>query len=209
MEDTGQELELVHVLRHSFRPSQPLSEAIESFIKPGLKLPEEPLFYGTKEAAVEQVKYNDFKYKKEEDEARKAFQAHNRPLYIDPIMHFRQMGSKAVRMAFIPTPESTEAFNEAIDTLDVMPTILRPYSRIPRYFLYIDIPSTHLVQGEEWNARYHDLRKALTSRIRFMYLVRPNDVVGQDGKRHVIPIEERPVEIDPYDIDDSSLSLPL
>jgi hypothetical protein len=209
MEDARNDLELVHVLRHSFRPSQPLSEAIESFVKPGLKLPEEPLLYGSKEVAVDLVKYNDFKYKKREDAARKEFKERNRPIYIDPIMHFRQIGLKAVRMAFIPTAESVPAFNDAINTLDSVPTILPPYKKIPRYFLYVDIPNTHIVQGEEWNTRYHALRKALASTIHSMYLVRPLDVIGHDGKRHVIPIEERPVEKNPFDIDDSPLSLPL
>ncbi len=208
MEDARNDLELVHVLRHSFRPSQPLAESIETFIKPGKKLPRLSL-YGTKEVAVDLVKYNNFVYKHDEDALRNEFKQHTEAVYIDPIMHFRLIGSNALRMAFIPTPESTPIFNKMIDTLDEMPNILPPFNTTPRYFMYIDIPTTHLVSSEEWNARYHDLRKALASRIRSMYLVRPEDIIGQDGKRRVIPPEARPPEVDPYESDESSLVTPL
>jgi len=200
MEDTRQNFELVHVLRHSFRPSQPLGNAIENFIKPGKILPR-LLLYGSKEAAVDLQAYNDFAYKKEEDKAQADFTKNTESIYISPIMHFREIGSSAVRLAFLPTDESVPVFNRAINTLDdAIPNILPPYDKPPRFFLYIDIPTTHIVNPEEWRPRYSTLRATLANKaLRTMYSVRPEGIVGQDGKRLAVA----------SDSDDPALALPL
>lgn len=185
MEATPRVISEVHVLRQTFRPSQPFGEGIENFVKPGETLPRLSLS-GTKEAAVGLADYHYLMHKKVEDAARNEFKKLTEPIYIDPVMFYKFIGSSALRLAFIPTATSTPAFNKALDTLDAIPNLLPPFETTPRYFMYIDIPKSQLVSPEDVHDKYVSLRRALAGKTRTMYSVLPEDITGKDTRREII-----------------------
>lgn len=184
MKADNRAIQEVHVLRHTFRPSQPFEEAIEQFVEPGKTLPRF-LLSGTKEVGLDSVEYHDLVYKGREDKARNEFQKLTEPIYIDPVMFYKFIGSSALRLAFIPTAQSQPAFNEALETLNGVPNILPPFEKTPRYFMYIDVPTTPETTQENVHEKYVALRKALASKTRLIYSVLPEDITGKDVRREV------------------------
>ncbi|MFZ1301433.1 MAG: hypothetical protein WAQ27_02535 [Candidatus Microsaccharimonas sp.] len=185
MEDTTREIKEVHVLRATYRPSQPFAAALETFVKPGKLLPRTFLL-GTKEAAVDLIEYSDFYYKRHETAARQAIQEFQKPIYIDPIMFYRTIGGGVLRLGFLPTNRSADYFHESLNALDTIPSILPTPDKPPHYYMYMDIPAGSAVDEDEQAKHYRELRHELAGRARTIYSVQPEDIAGHDERRSVV-----------------------
>jgi hypothetical protein len=98
MEDPRQVPELVHVLRHSFRPSEQLGKALEFFLPPESKRPNNFLqIKSLGMIAIDAYMHANYKYSNELIEARKQIdKSQNQSLEITPDVDLRQVGDKSV-----------------------------------------------------------------------------------------------------------------
>lgn len=185
MEDTPREIKEVHVLRHSFRPSQSFAVAIENFMEPGSTLPR-LLLYGTKEVAVNVLDYHGGMFRKNENDINRQLEAIREPIYINSEMHFKQMGHSALRIGFLPAKDSEPAFQTALAALDEIPSLLPPFTRSLRYFMYTDIPAKDLLSLDKIEERFNNLKKLVEGEARELYTVKPDKITGTIAQREVL-----------------------
>jgi len=98
MEEPRQVPELVHVLRHSFRPSEQLGRALEFFLPPESKRPADFLqIKSLGMIAIDAYMHANYKYSNELIKARKKIdESQNRSLEMTPDVELRQVGEKSV-----------------------------------------------------------------------------------------------------------------
>lgn len=148
MEVTERHVQSVHVLRHSFRPSEHLAAALENYLRPGIARPRSFL-YATHTVMIDPSRHSMIEANLDIDAANAAFlkQARtkvevggfNNPRDKQRVIGIK-LGSNALRVALFP--QNPAAFNELLRPFDNLPNDSpKPPSPTMNHFLYADIPA--------------------------------------------------------------------
>lgn len=150
MEVTANSQGSVHVLRHSFRPSEYLAIALERYMQPGVTRPRS-LLYASRLVTVDTLHYPLEEINVEYELANRAFLKH----YRDKIavggmgeagkrVAVRKQRDGGLRVGLLPrSDDDKQVFNTLLTGFDIFPEAER--TEVPetpiRYFLYATIPA--------------------------------------------------------------------
>jgi len=141
MEEPRQVPDLVHVLRHSFRPSDTLGNTLENFLPPESKrLSSSMEIKSLGMLALDGYLHANYKYSSQLIEARKAIEkSQNQSMAIIPDIKIRRVSDEVIdvlmgvenRMAmYLLTRTTRDSFTEAIPLRDKADTKFSVYARI-------------------------------------------------------------------------------
>ncbi len=174
MEDTARSFETVHVLRHGFRPSEPLAVGIENFIKAGVTVPRF-LLLGSKQIAIHHDSYYDKSFLAQLSAAQREFSKDRQEVHLANDVHIKILGNGALRFQMFPS--DLVSFHDTLDKLERLPHLPRTLVGPERYFLQVTI-AANMLAGED--AREHaeaKLRRGLAlPQTNNLYTVRPVDI---------------------------------
>ncbi len=183
MEDTGYSLELVHVLRHTFRPSQQLEELLIESLPPG------PVgsrsFFEIKSLsaiALNAYKTANYEYTKQIIAANKALEANKgRAFDLIPDVEIRKIGEKTLDI-LMGVYDRRGMYDLTHATRLRLPEAASLKSAAdPRYSLFARIHSSAPITNE-YGAHVSDVFKTRHDEGRRKYIlnVLPNDMTGSD-----------------------------
>ena len=195
MEVTAMNSGSVHVLRHSFQPSEHLSAALENYLEPGVSY-SRFLLYATRLITLNDAIHPAHEISMSHDKINADFINRHRdriefgrsePAYRGetPQKHIiaRRLGDGALRVGFMPKNE--EVFNDLMSGFDRMPNdITIPKGRAVRYYLHADLPERLLLPDEaiEANTQVVAAELDVVERARMFY-ANPNAI-----ERRVLPL---------------------
>ncbi len=156
MEVIGQNVGSVHVLRHSFRPSEHLAVALERYSRPGVTRPRSFL-YATHTVLLDLHRHSIADVNLGIDAANAEFLQQARTkvelggvnnLRDREVVVGRKLGNNALRVALFP--KDPVEFNNLLKPFNVLPNDSpKPPSPTMSHFLYADIPASVLGSLED------------------------------------------------------------
>lgn len=176
---TGESYEnYVHVLRHSFRPSEQLADSLQGFF--GSDTPYQSLsLLSSRYTLLDPV---DVALSLHDEAIKRAEHEFNQELPTVPLDYqvgYRMMGEQAMRLAFLPAQFSR--YIAATSHLDALPDIRREPPPESRHYLYIDLARQALVNEYQIKKRLSELRADMADPVRQrLYSVQPGRIVGRD-----------------------------
>ena len=182
MEATDQHVELVHVLRHSFRPSEQLKTSLEAFTKPGLVRPRF-LVKTLSAIALNTVDVANYHYDLPIKRAIQSFEQHHQPIQLGRDLAARRMADGTLNILFAAdnrdhlrdlTKETMVQLPEGVPLDD---------GENPRFDLYVGIDQAHAIDFEEVVRPGATLIKSLRSGLRNLYTVVPETMTSRDEQR--------------------------
>lgn len=149
MEATADTMNSVHVLRHSFRPSEHLGKALERYMKKEATHPPF-LLYATRLIALSTEQRSIYEINADFDVANRAFvNRHSEQVRFSQeedkrrVIHARLLANGALRVGMLPS--NYEAFQSLLAGFDELPNDMRSsHSNPVRHFIHADIPATSL-----------------------------------------------------------------
>lgn len=188
MEDTRSSLELVHVLRHSFRPTEKFGEALEVFTPPESERPRS-LFAirSLSMLAIDAVGNANYEYSQQIAAARKALDTkQNLSFEISPDIEVRRVGDKALEI-YMGVQNKKELFKLLQATQRYIPEGVPLRDQVsPSYALYTRVNSLAPIPlsfsdeaAEAFMQRYEDEGK------KHLFSVLPEGLAGIDQYRQV------------------------
>lgn len=184
MEEPSQSVELVHVLRHSFRPSEQLQSSLEAFIKPGSVRPR--FLIKTLSSIALTPQFGDsHAYNPATRRAVRAFEVHNQPIQLGSKLGARRIGDGALRLFFNAenNEEITNLIHETLDELG-MGTIVDDVDSAAAS-LFVQIDSTKAIGKDELAKPGIALRNQLNSDNKHLFKVVPDLLLGRDEQRTI------------------------
>lgn len=146
MEATEQHVASVHVLRHSFRPSQHLAVALERYLRPGIAQPRSFL-YATRAVVIDFNRHSISDVNLDIDAASGAFLKRTQTkVELGGVNNLRdnqhvvaiKLANEALRVALFP--RDPDQFRQLIEPFDHLPNdSSKPPSPNMRHFIYADI----------------------------------------------------------------------
>ena len=182
MEDTDQHVELVHVLRHSFRPSDRLQTSLEAFTKPGLARPRF-LVKTLSAIALNTIDAANYHYDLPIKRAIHSFEQHHQPLQLGRDLAARRMADGTLNILF--SAENRAHLKDfAKETMVQLPEgVPLDDGENPRFDLYVGIDQAHAIDFEEIVRPGTALIKGLRSGLRNLYTVIPETMTSRDEQR--------------------------
>jgi len=201
MEDTTREIELVHVLRHSFRPSETFEAALGAFVKPGL---EQPRFLIKSIASLamrddRQYSGNIFAARQEIERSKLL------DFQIGPKLAVRDLGEGALRLLFQLDDTRNEAGQET-NMLNYLAMVNRTSQHLPSAHKERDLEDTkfnfYTVIGPKYAIPMDEIKEpglALLAGLqspttKSMYRVTLDALPVVDERRAILPEYEQPLE---------------
>ena len=188
MKNAGDHLELVHVLRHSFRPTQQLGQAIEQFVPPESEYSHSSIHIKSLgKISLDPVLNAQYVYAQQLINARSALETHKgHPLEITPDIKVRKVGETTLtilmgvknKVALRALTRQTNAYlpGTVSEREDVSPDFSL-YTRISS-----SVPITDAFQAEaeeQFRERYEQYNAA------HLFSVIPDGIAGIDQFRRV------------------------
>lgn len=187
MEVTERQIQSVHVLRHSFRPSEHLAVALERFARPGVPRPRSFL-YATHTVVIDFNRHSIHDVNFDIDAASADFLKQTRTKVElggvnnprdKELVVARKLASNALRVALFP--KDSTALNRMLEPFTHLPNdSSKPPSPTMGHFLYADIPAS-VVGGLEDVAHataslVRDLESPASARL---YVAQPSGIDRQ------------------------------
>lgn len=169
----------VHVLQQSFRPSEKLAESLRAFMKPEAQ--SRPLsLLSTQRIYLDSVDVALSRHTKAINDANGEFKRRLPEVSLDSQVGQRQMGERALRLAFLPS--DYEQFTHASQALEELPGLAVERHVPPRRYIYIDIARAALASEQEQRWQLQDLREKMANSQRLpLYSLYPDMLVGHEA----------------------------
>jgi len=182
MEATDQHVELVHVLRHSFRPSEQLQSSLEAFTKPGLVRPRF-LVKTLSSIALNTVDVANYHHDLSIKRSIQSFERHHQPVQLGRDLAAHRMGDGALKILL-----SIENYADLTDltketAVQLPEGVLLDDGEDPRFNLFVRIDQAHAINYEEIVQPGTALIKQLRNGQRNLYTVIPETITGRDEQR--------------------------
>jgi hypothetical protein len=188
MEDTRQDLDLVHVLRHSFRPSTQLAHALEGFIPPGSERSRS--FIEIKSLgmiALDAVKHAQYAYSQEIMDAQKTIEANRSHSFeVIPEIEVKKIGEKTLhilmgvqekKLLYHLMRTTRQRIPEGVQLRDPESSEFSMYARI-----HSSIPITEEFRAEA-TERYNEMYQSMSGK--HLFSVLPEGITGIDQFRQI------------------------
>jgi hypothetical protein len=189
MEDTGTQPELVHVLRHTFKPSEALRHSLQNF------LTNENAIHRLSIMTLSGIALNGFEvgqYRHDEAilRARQLFERHRQPLQLDAHSGAKRMASGALNIYFAVEDRTSLQALKAETYRKFPDNTVFDDTFDPRFDLFVRIDRKDAVSQGEVNVAGRALINQLRSEKRSLYQVAPEELIGRTESHRAYPSPE-------------------
>lgn len=179
MEAHSGQFRSVHVLRHTFRPSEALAGKLKEMVdtERGSVAPQF-ILTSSREVAVDELEYQNYRYDTPIYERRREFHAHTGGIALQAAAYkFTPQGDFKLRF----TPKDAGEFTALTDPIDTLPDIIDRSARGGRYFVQLQLNASRLIAREALAKVWHNLRVDINNEAtNRLYGVFPHDISGPE-----------------------------
>lgn len=151
----------VHILRHSFRPSDALAGRLDEFVTAKSRsLRPRFLLHSSFQVAVNSIDYIDYRYEKNIYELTESFLREAGSITLDAVAY--RISKEAFGLKF--AVKDPKYFRELLAPLDSLPNIIEISDRNHDPALFLDIPSSQLVGRQALAGAWSELREAVKNK---------------------------------------------
>jgi hypothetical protein len=186
MKDARSSTELVHVLRHSFRPSEKLQTSLEKFTKQGLTRPRF-LIKTLSAIALNTLDVSNSYHDVAIKGAIEKFEQYRDPIQIGYPLAAQRMADGALKI-FLSSQNHKDIVDLTSKTHDKLPSgVLLDDNEDDRFDLFVHIDASHALSQDRIITPGLQLRDELRGDRAYLYKMTTNSIAGRDELR-VMPI---------------------
>ncbi|MES2631308.1 MAG: hypothetical protein V4611_05120 [Patescibacteria group bacterium] len=201
MEDTRQSIELVHVLRHSLRPSPELEKALNTFVKPGLEQPRFSVRMLSSFVLDSSTNHSSGIYRARQDIER----GNTVDFELGPHLAAQRLAGGALKI-LMRIDDSIDRFGRDVNGISYLKMMEDTRARIPEariekdidsrnFTFFAIIPGSHaLSDGEIKEPGVALLRGLKSESTKGLYQASLDGILGTNEERLVMPEYEQPLE---------------
>ncbi len=169
----------VHVLRHTFRPSEALTEQLQHMVETQRGATASRfILTSTREVAVDALEFQNYRYDLAVHSLQEQFHKHAGGVALQSAAYkFTPRGDFKIRF----TPAYSNEFEALVQPIDSLPNIVEQSARGGRDYLQLQIDASRLVGRRALAEAWHILREDIASPARsHLYSVVPYDISGPE-----------------------------
>lgn len=182
MEARNEQFRSVHVLRHTFRPSEYLSGKLQQFVKHHEgAAPSRFILSSTREVAVDEIDFQNYRYNLELQKLDQQFHRQVGSVALQSVQYNIEldMRRRPQRLTLRFVPSDAARFAALTAPIDDLAGIVDKTARSGEYFAYIQLDARHLVGREALIHARDDLQEGLSNQsTRSLYNIIPHDISG-------------------------------